>query len=57
MPDNCLRDAAPIGESELIKNTPIFNLNYTSQDFLSLKTRLVDYIKQNFEDDFTDFVE
>ena len=57
MPDNCLRDAAPIGESELIKNPPIFNLNYTSQDFWSLKTRLIDYIKQNFEDDFSDFVE
>ena len=57
MPDNCLRDAAPIGESELIKNPPIFNLNYTSQDYWSLKTRLIDYIKQNFEDDFTDFVE
>ena len=57
MVDNCLRDASPIGESELIKNPPVFNLNYTSQDFWSLKTRLVDYIKQNFPDDFTDFVE
>jgi hypothetical protein len=57
MADNCLKDAQPIGKADLIKNPPIFNLNYTSQDFWSLKARLVDYIKQNFGDDFTDFVE
>lgn len=33
------------------------NFNYTNQDFWSLKARLVQFIKERFEDDFSDFVE
>jgi hypothetical protein len=36
--------------------TPV-SLNYTNQDFWSLKNRLVQYCRDNFGDKFTDFIE
>lgn len=57
MPENCSFDVTPYSQSNKILTPNIFNLNYTNQDFWSMKSRLIDYIKQNFEDDFTDFVE
>ena len=35
----------------------IFSLNYTNQDFWSMKSRLVSYIKEKFGTEFNDFVE
>lgn len=35
----------------------IFNLNYTNQDFWSMKTRLVEFVQQQFTTQFSDFVE
>lgn len=35
----------------------IFSLNYTNQDFWSMKARLVSYIKEKFGTEFNDFVE
>jgi hypothetical protein len=57
MPENCPFDISPYTQSEMIKSPNIFNLNYTNQDFWSMKTRLIDYIKQQFEKEFNDFVE
>ena len=57
MPENCPFDISPYTQSETIKNPNIFNLNYTNQDFWSMKTRLIDYIKQQFDKEFNDFVE
>lgn len=53
----CPFDITPYAQSEVITKPNIFNLNYTNQDFWSMKTRLVEYIKQKFDKEFSDFVE
>lgn len=55
--NSCPFDLTPYTESELITTPKIFNLNYTNQDFWSMKTRLVEYIRQKFDKEFSDFVE
>lgn len=55
--ENCPFNISPHRQSTEVTRPNIFNLNYTNQDFWSMKTRLIDYIKQNFTDDFSDFVE
>lgn len=55
--NNCPFDITPYTQSQLITTPSIFNLNYTNQDFWSMKTRLVEFIRQKFGTDFTDFVE
>lgn len=55
--NNCPFDITPYAQSQSIKKPNIFNLNYTNQDFWSMKTRLVEFIKQKFSGDFNDFVE
>jgi hypothetical protein len=57
MPQNCPFDITPLAQSNAVKKPNIFNINYTCQDFASLKARLRDYNKQNFADKFTDYVE
>lgn len=57
MSANCPFEVNPYDQSRLIKNPNLVNINYTNQDFWSMKARLVDFIKQNFSDDFNDFVE
>lgn len=54
---NCPFDITPYAQSQSIKKPNIFNLNYTNQDFWSMKTRLVEFIKQKFSGEFNDFVE
>lgn len=55
--ENCPFQVTPYDSSRLVKNTPLANINYTNQDFWSMKSRLVDYIRQKFSSNFTDFVE
>lgn len=47
----------PYAQSESIRNLSVVNLNYTNQDFWSMKSRLVQFIKERFAEDFNDFVE
>lgn len=54
---NCPFDVTPYDVSSLVKTPSLVNVNYTNQDFWSMKARLVDYIKQQFTDTFNDFVE
>lgn len=54
---NCPFDVTPYDVSSLVKTPSLVNVNYTNQDFWSMKSRLVDYIKQQFTDTFNDFVE
>lgn len=63
-PSNNPIDFTPYAESGIIKNPMIVNLNYTNQDFWSMKTRLIEFIKERFgsggsvlPDTFNDFVE
>jgi len=55
--NNCPFDITPYAQSQNISKPNIFNLNYTNQDFWSMKTRLVEYIHQKFPTEFNDFVE
>jgi len=55
--NNCPFDITPYAQSQNISKPNIFNLNYTNQDFWSMKTRLVEYIRQKFPTEFNDFVE
>jgi hypothetical protein len=53
----CQFDVVPYDQSGIIKTPTLISVNYTCQDFWSLKSRLVGLIKQRFGDDFNDFVE
>ena len=64
MPENCPFEISPYSQSNPIKNDKIISLNYTNQDFWSLKTRLVQFIRERFGETgtvipnaFNDFVE
>jgi len=48
MPENCPFDIAPFARSNPLKNDKVLSLNYTNQDFWSLKTRLVEFIRERF---------
>ena len=57
MTNNCPFNIEPYATSEVIGKPNVFNLNYTNQDFWSMKTRLVEFTQQRFSNEFTDFVE
>lgn len=64
MPEKCPFEISPLSQSNPIKNEKIISLNYTNQDFWSLKTRLVEFIRERFGENgtvipnaFNDFVE
>lgn len=48
MPENCPFELNPLSQSSIIKNDQINNLNYTNQDFWSLKNKLVEFINERF---------
>lgn len=61
---SCEINVKPYSQSESVKNPKIFNLNYTNQEFWSLKSRLMDLCKERFGEKgteipntFNDFVE
>ena len=45
MPENC--PVTPLSQSEVVRNPRITNLNYTCQEYWSLKSRIVDLINAN----------
>jgi hypothetical protein len=64
MPDNCPFEVTPYSQSKVINNDKVSSLNYTNQDFWSLKTRLIQFIRDRFgsngtvlPNSFNDFVE
>lgn len=54
---DCAFVLEPLSVSELSSLANLPNLNYTNQDFHSMKTRLVTFIQEKFVDDFSDFIE
>lgn len=54
---NCPFDVTPFDTSNIVKTPTLISVNYTNQDFWSMKARLITYIQQQFADTFTDFVE
>lgn len=57
MAENCPFEITPYDQSSLVKTPNLVNLNYTNQDFWSMKARLIDFIKQKFAESFNDLVE
>lgn len=55
--ENCPFDVTPYDEAGLVKTPNLVNLNYTNQDFWSMKSRLVSFIQEKFGNSFNDFVE
>lgn len=55
--EQCPFEITPLDTVQTITNPNIFSLNYTNQDFWSMKNRLIGFIQQKFEKDFNDFVE
>jgi len=54
---NCPFEVTPYDTSNLVKTPNLVSLNYTNQDFWSMKARLIDFIKEKFAEQFNDFVE
>jgi hypothetical protein len=57
MDSGCNFNIVPYDQSAIIKTPELINVNYACQDFLSLKVRLRDLIRERFGEDFNDFVE
>ena len=64
MYSNCPIDLNPYAQSNVIKTPNIVSTNYTNQDFWSMKTRLIKFIRERFgpsgteiPNTFNDFVE
>ena len=55
--ENCPFEVTPFDKSNLVKTTELVSVNYTNQDFWSMKSRLIDFIRQRFDTNFNDFVE
>lgn len=53
----CPFDIQPLAQSEKIKTPQLASLNYTAQDYWSMKNRLRDIIRQKFPKDFNDLIE
>ena len=57
MADNCPFEVTPLASTKVMRNATSYSLNYTNQDYWSLKKRMMDLIKQYFDKDFNDFTE
>lgn len=57
MPDNCTFEINPLAQATPIQTPSLTNLDYTCQEFWSLKSRMRDNIKEKFADIFNDFIE
>jgi len=57
MADLCPFDVTPLAVSKMITQTPVYNLNYTSQDYHSMKARMLELMHSNFGNEFNDFAE
>lgn len=54
---SCPFDISPYDQIGQVKTPALVNVNYTNQDFWSMKARLLSFIQQWFADQFNDFVE
>jgi hypothetical protein len=57
MAENCPFEIQPYKQTNIPNRPSPVNLNYTNQDFWSMKSRLVSFIRDKFGSDFNDFVE
>lgn len=57
MADNCPFEITPFAKPKPTARLPFRNFSYTNQDYWSLKSRIIDLIKQSFDKDFNNFME
>ena len=57
MANECSFEIAPLAKPKPIARLPFRNFNYTNQDYWSLKSRIIDLIKQSFDKDFNNYME
>ena len=57
MAEICPFDVTPLAIPRFVNNLPVYSINYTNQDFHSIKRRTLELIKTNFEDKFNDLNE
>ena len=57
MAEVCPFDTTPLAIPRFVNNLPVYSINYTNQDFHSIKRRTLELIKSNFGDKFNDFNE
>jgi hypothetical protein len=53
----CPLEIQPFDQSKAVRTPQLTSLNYTNQDYFSLKNRLRDIIRQKFPNDFNDLIE
>lgn len=57
MAEICPFDTTPLATPRPINNLPVYSLNYTSQDFSSIRSRTLELIKTHFGNEFNDISE
>jgi uncharacterized alkaline shock family protein YloU len=57
MAEICPFDVTPLTVPRFVNNLPVYSINYTNQDFHSLKRRTLELIKSNFGEKFNDLNE
>lgn len=54
---SCPFDVTPYDTSNVVKTPNLISVNYTNQDFWSMKARLINFIQERFSSSFNDLVE
>lgn len=54
---NPFKNPKPFYTGDVFKTPNLKNISYSSFDYYSVKDRVIEYIKKNFEEDFNDFTE
>jgi len=57
MSDLCPFDVTPLATPRVINNLPVYSLNYTNQDYNSIKNRVIELLKTNYGENFNDINE
>lgn len=57
MAETCPFEVTPLAVPRVVNNLPVYSLNYTNQDFYSMRNRALDLIKSNFGSEFNDIGE
>ena len=57
MAEQCPFNITPYKQANVANRPSPVNLNYTNQDFWSMKSRLISFIRDTFSNDFNDLVE
>lgn len=57
MAEICPFDVTPLAVPRFVNNLPVYSVNYTNQDFASIRARTLDLLKANFGENFNDINE